>query len=67
MNFVVFDRQVRAQAEIDKIKMVLLQDVHHSIDHIKVLALGIVDGVVVNHSIVIDRGVGLRSLFAVHE
>jgi hypothetical protein len=47
--------------------MVLLQNVHHSIDYIKVFALGIVDGVVVNHSIMIHCGVGLGSFFPVYE
>ena len=60
VNLIIFDGEIRAKAEVYELIVVLPENIHDAIEHIEVVPLRIVDGVGINHAVVVHSSEGMR-------
>ena len=60
VNLIIFDWEIRAKAEVYELIVVLPENIHDAIEHIEVVSLRIMDGVGINHAVMVHSSEGMR-------
>ena len=67
MDFVILDRQIRAEAQIDEVERLSPEHAHDSVQHVEVMSLRVLLRRDIHDTIVLDRRIGLRRRLALPE